>query len=75
MYHTIRFAREMTINLEGSSQRYLEQVRVGPGERRRAQVKPYVVETKTGPTEVADLFFEDGTVARAVRFVCFSFVD
>lgn len=75
MYHTIRFVREMTISLEGSSQRYLERVRVGPGERRRAQVKPYVLESKSGPTEVADLFFDDGTVARAVRFGCFSFVD
>ena len=75
MYHTIQFARAVNINLESSSQRYLEQVRIGPGERRRAQVKPYVLESKMGPIEVADLFFEDGTAARAVRFGCFSFVD
>ena len=40
-----------------------------------AQIRPYVVETKQGPVEVADLFLEDGSVARAVRMATFSFID
>lgn len=75
MYHTIQFAKEMTVNLERNNSRYLERVRLSPGERRRAQVKPYVIETQMGPMEVADLFFDDDAVARGVRFSCFCFVD
>jgi hypothetical protein len=44
------------------------------GTRRRAQIKPYVMETEDGPVEVADLFFADGTTTRRVRFESFSFV-
>ena len=40
-----------------------------------AQVKPQVVETETGPVEVADLFFADGTTSRSVPFDDFAFVD
>jgi hypothetical protein len=39
----------------------------------QAELKPYVVETKDGPVEVADLFFADGTTARSVPFKAFSF--
>jgi hypothetical protein len=41
----------------------------------QVQLKPYVVETKDGLVEVADLFFADGTTARGVPFGSFSFVD
>jgi hypothetical protein len=40
-----------------------------------AQIKPYVLESTRGPVEVADLFLEDGSVARAVRFATFKFLD
>jgi len=33
------------------------------------------METKSGPVETADLFFEDGSTIRAVRFAWFRFVD
>ena len=75
MYHTIAFAVEMTVDLEVSPELCLERLRLSRGERLRAQVKPYVVEAEDGPVEVADLFFEDGAVARTVHFACFSFVD
>jgi hypothetical protein len=33
------------------------------------------VETRRGPVEVADLVLEDGSMARAVRFATFRFID
>ena len=39
------------------------------------QLKPYVLESAEGPLEVADLFLRDGSIARAVRFAAFQFLD
>ena len=75
MYHTIRFTAKRRVDLEVSSKQALERMLVEPGTRLRAQVKAYVLETKNGPVEVADLFLEDGTATRAVPFACFCFVD
>jgi len=75
MSHTIQFAAEFVADLEDSTKQPLERVVIRKGDRLQAQVRPYVAETKRGPTEVADLFFEDGTVARRVPFRCFAFVD
>ncbi len=75
MYHTIEFAAEFTTDLEVSRERPLERLRVMPGDRVRAQVRPYVLEAGDGPIEVADLFFEDGTATRRVPFALFSFVE
>ena len=75
MYHTIEFLVESLVDLEISPKHWLERVLVHQGTRRQAQVKPYVVETPDGPVEVADLFFDDGTVTRGVRFEYISFVD
>jgi hypothetical protein len=33
------------------------------------------VEAEDGPVEVADLFFQDGTTTRGIRFASFSFVE
>ena len=75
MYHTIEFAEEFIVDLEVSPQHWLERMLIRRGSRRRAQIKPYVMETEDGPVEVADLFFADGTTTRSVRFESFSFVD
>ncbi len=75
MYHTIEFGVEFTADLEISPRHRLERVLIQRGTRRQAQIKPYVVEGEAGPLEVADLFFEDGTVTRIVPFACFSFVE
>ena len=75
MYHTIEFAIELAADLEISRKYPLERVLIRKGAQMRAQVKPYVVETDDGPVEVADLFFENGTTTRMVRFGCFAFVD
>lgn len=75
MYHTVEFRLDFMLDLETSPKNYLQQLNIKQGERLKAQLKPYVVETPDGPVEVADLYFEDGATARAVVFACFSFVD
>jgi hypothetical protein len=75
MFHTIKFAADLTVDLEVSPKQHLERLRIRKGARLQAQIKPYVVETEDGPVEVADLFFEDGTTTRTVPFNSFAFVD
>jgi hypothetical protein len=75
MYHTIEFATELTVDLETSTTQPLDRLHIQRGVRRRAQIRPFVMETCQGLVEVADLFFEDGTTTRSVPFFCFSFVD
>jgi hypothetical protein len=48
---------------------------VKPGEKRCAQLKPYVIETNQGPVEVADLFFDDGTATRTVPYAMFAMLN
>jgi hypothetical protein len=75
MYHTIQFGVEVVAGLEVSPRQPLARVRIGKGDRLKAQVRPHVVETSEGPVEVADLFFEDGTATRNVPFAYFAFVE
>lgn len=75
MYHTLEFAVEFMVDVEISRKQPLERVLVRKGTRVRAQLRPYVIEAEDGPVEVADLFFEDGTTTRGVRFEWFSFVE
>jgi hypothetical protein len=75
MYHTIEFAAEFIIDRETSAKQPLERILVRKGTRANVQLRPYVVESDEGPVEVADLFFEDGSATRTVRYECFSFVD
>ena len=75
MYHTIVFATEIHAELETSPQHLLRRVRIRAGASLKAQIKPYVVEGKRGPVEVADLFFEGGTAIRGIPFKFFCLVD
>ena len=75
MYHNIEFRLDGSVELEVPGATRLQQLVLQNGTRVRAQVKPYVVEGKRGPIEVADLFLEDGSTARAVRFASFRFLD
>ena len=75
MYHVIEFADDFLVDLEVSRKQPLERILVRGGTRLEVQMRPYVVETDGGPVEVADLFLQDGTTARMVRFECFSFVE
>jgi hypothetical protein len=72
---TIEFAAEFVALPELPPQQCRQRTLLRKGDRLKARVRPYVVETKRGPAEVADLFFEDGTAASRVPFRCFSFVD
>ena len=74
MYHQIQFVSDVRTDAETSPRHPLERLLLRRGSRRRAQVKPYVVEADDGLTEVADLFFDDGTGVRRVPFACFTFV-
>ena len=75
MYHTIAFTADLVVDLEVSPQQWLERTLIRRGTKVKAQIRPHVAETHEGPVEVADLFFEDGTTTRNVRFESFSFVD
>jgi hypothetical protein len=75
MYHPIEFTTEFSVDVEVSPKQPLERLRIERGTRVRAQIKPYVVDYRDGPTEVADLFFEDGTATRMVPYACFCFID
>jgi hypothetical protein len=75
MYHTIEFTKDLVFDLEISPRHRLEKVLISRGTRLQAQLKPYAVEGRGGPVEVADLFFVDGTTTRMVPFECFSFVQ
>ena len=75
MYHTIQFAAEFVALPEVMPQGQRRRALIRKGDRIKARVRPYVVETKRGPAEVADLLFEDGSVARRVPYRCFSFVE
>jgi len=75
MYHTIQFRLKGLAELETPGKPQLERLVIHQGARLNAQIKPYVIESVRGPVEVADLFLEDGSVARAVRYATFVFVD
>jgi hypothetical protein len=73
MYHDLEFLSPMLVALKVPRQDRLENLWIRKRDRLRARLKPYVVEGAWGPVEVADLFFEDGTSTRGVRFECFKF--
>ncbi len=75
MYHTIEFTKDLVFDLEISPRDWLAKVLICRGTRVQVQIKPYVVEGRGGPVEVADLFFANGTATRMVPFECFSFVE
>jgi hypothetical protein len=75
MYHTIEFAASIWVDLELSPKQPLERIELRRGVRIRAQIRPHVIETLDGPTEVTDLFFEDGTVARHIPYDRFTFAE
>jgi hypothetical protein len=75
MYHTIEFVANIWVDLERSPKQPLERIELHHGMKMRAQIRPHVIETRTGPIEVTDLFFEDGTVARGVPFGYFTFAE
>ena len=75
MYHAIQFAAEFVALPEVPPRRRRQRALFRKGDRLKARVRPYVVETRRGPAEVADLLFEDGSMTRGVPYRCLAFVD
>ncbi len=75
MYHTIEVCHGFITDVEISPRHRLERLRLRKGTLVTVSLRPYVVEGDDGPVEVADLYFEDGSVARGVRFEQFRFAE
>jgi hypothetical protein len=75
MYHLIEFTIAFVADLEVSPKQPLERLRIRAGELACANLRPYVVETDEGLVEVADLYFDDGAVARLIPYEWFCFVE
>jgi hypothetical protein len=75
MYHLIEFDADFMTDLEVSPKQRLERLCVQKGIRAHVCLRPYVVELAGKLLEVADLYFEDGSVTRQVPFGRFHFVE
>ena len=75
MYHNIEFTVDLQIDLEINCRSRMERVLIPAGARVRAQLRPHVLKSIDGPVEAADLFLDDGTAVRDVRFAFFRFVE
>jgi hypothetical protein len=75
MFHLIEFGTDRWMDVERSPRLPLERLLLHAGTRVGVQLRPHVVESLSGPVEVADLFFEDGSITRDVPFACFHFVE
>ena len=75
MFHTIEFNVTGMIDIEVGRKQPLERLCVERGTRLRVEVRPYVIEAADGPSEVADLYLDNGSVTRAVPFAFFAFAD
>jgi hypothetical protein len=75
MYHRLRFKVRFVVDLQISRSQPLERMLIRRGAVLEAQLRPYVMETPSGPFEVADLYFRDGTVGRHVPFSYFRFEE
>ncbi len=75
MYHTLEFASNYTIDLEISRAARLERLAIRKGTRMQAMIRPSVLESQHGPIEVADLYFENGALARFVPYAWFTLVE
>jgi hypothetical protein len=75
MTHRVEFRWLVLAEVERPEYAYPQRVIIKEGTRLTAHIRPYVVESPEGPVEVADLYLEDGGIARAVRFAAFRFLD
>jgi hypothetical protein len=73
--HVVEFVIDWWAELEWGNGRPLEQVLLRRGTRRSAVVRPRILRQGNAPIEAADLFFDDGTIARGVPFAAFTFVE
>jgi hypothetical protein len=79
--HAIEFRGEYLLILEMLSKTdpavtTKREVKFTKGSQWYASLRPSVVKDREGNwTEIAELHFDDGAVARGVRFECFRFVE
>lgn len=73
--HTIEFRWVVLAEADRPDYALLQRVVIREGTRMHVRIKPYVAESPDGPIEVADLYLEDGSTLRAVRFAAFRFLD
>ena len=75
MLHRIEFRWLVLAEIDRPEYALLQRIVIKEGTRLSAKIKPYMAESPDGPIEVADLYLEDGSVARAVRFAAFRFLE
>src|SRR5882724_5460304 len=75
MMHRVEFRWVVLAEVDRPEYAYPQRVVIKEGTQLLAKIKPYVAESPEGPIEVADLHLEDGSLARAVRFAAFRFLD
>ena len=75
MFHAIEFRGVVFAEVDRPGYAVLEWILIKEGTRLWANIRPYVTESDEGPIEVADLFLEDGSIARGVQFASFQFLD
>jgi hypothetical protein len=75
VYHAIQFTVAFVADLEVSRKQHLERLQIRKGDRFIVQMRPHVLDQHGIPIEVADLFLDDGSIARNVPFAYFTFVD
>ena len=75
MIHQVEFRWLVLAEIDRPEYAYPQRVVIKEGTQFSARLRPYVTESPEGPVEVADLHLEDGSVARAVRFAAFRFLD
>jgi len=75
MVHVIEFVTDWKAEIQTRPGRPLEKMILHQGARRCAEVRPRVIEMGKDLIEAADLFFDDGSVARNVPFAAFFFAE
>jgi hypothetical protein len=75
MIHTIEFRWLVLAEINGPEYGLMQGIVINEGTRLSARIKAYVADSPDGPIEMADLYLEDGSVVRAVRFAAFAFLD
>jgi len=75
MTHRVEFRWLVLAEVGRPENAYPQRVIIKEGTQLTARIRPYVAESSDGLVEVADLHLEDGSIARAVRFAAFRFLD
>jgi hypothetical protein len=73
MFHQIEFCWAVFADVERPDYAFMQRMVIKLGERLAVRPKPYVAESANGPVEVADLYLEDGTILKEVRYAAFRF--